>query len=76
MKSPARAGLDNYGGEMINWKHRLGIAISVIWLLFVLMVASSSEDAIGFIILAGAMPLSVAWLVWWVVSGYMSRKTE
>jgi hypothetical protein len=62
-----------------SWKHRLGIAVSVIWLL--LWVSGYLMDsymdlrksAFG-ITLFGITPIAIGWLAWWVMDDFKRNR--
>jgi hypothetical protein len=59
----------------MNWKIRLGIVVSALWLfLAALMVDASSIGEfqwVGFLYLSS--PVAIAWGIWWVWDGFRNR---
>jgi hypothetical protein len=64
-----------------NWKHRLGIAASVIWLL--LWISGYLMDpykdlrtsAFG-VTLFGITPIAIGWLSWWVLDAFKRKQNS
>jgi hypothetical protein len=62
----------------LNWQRRLGIAVSLLWLLF--WVAGYLMDpykdlrvsAFG-IIFFGVIPVVIGWSFWWVLEAFRKR---
>lgn len=63
----------------MSWKRRLGIAISILWLLFVLLAYfmdsywEPRKMLVGITGL-GIFPVAFGWLTWWVWDAYSRSK--
>lgn len=63
----------------MGWKRRLGIAMSVVWILFwiIAYLTDSPLDLrkmlVGLMGL-GIFPVLISWLTWWVWDGYSRSK--
>lgn len=62
-----------------SWKHRLGIAVSAIWVLLLIVgylmdpYKDFRASAFG-ITLFGIVPISMGWLAWWVWDAFAKSK--
>jgi hypothetical protein len=60
---------------MSGWL-RLGVVLSIVWMIVVLFFASMESDSTLTSVTFGAFPLVILWGIWWIAQGFRRRTSN